>query len=71
MPLVLALSAIVPALLSMWYFWARDPYPEPPRVVVSIAGAYAGLHVLRMGRRLAQSGPSLMMARLPTAPRTC
>ena len=33
MPLVLALSAIVPALLLMWYFWARDAYPEPPRVV--------------------------------------
>ncbi len=49
MPLVLALSAIVPAQLSMWYFWARDPYPEPLLLVVSIAGAYAGLHVLRRG----------------------
>ncbi|MFQ5985253.1 MAG: PrsW family glutamic-type intramembrane protease [Alphaproteobacteria bacterium] len=33
MPVVLALSAVVPALLLMWYFWSRDAYPEPPRVV--------------------------------------
>ena len=33
MPIVMALSAVVPALLLMWYFWARDAYPEPPRVV--------------------------------------
>ncbi len=33
MTVILALSAVVPALLLMWYFWARDAYPEPPRVV--------------------------------------
>lgn len=33
MPIVLVISAVVPALLLMWYFRARDAYPEPPRVV--------------------------------------
>lgn len=33
MTLVLALSAVAPALLLMWYFWARDAYPEPARVL--------------------------------------
>ena len=31
--LLLLLAAVVPALLLMWYFHARDAYPEPPRVV--------------------------------------
>jgi RsiW-degrading membrane proteinase PrsW (M82 family) len=30
---ILAGSAIVPALLLMWYFHARDVFPEPPRVL--------------------------------------
>ncbi|MFO1349712.1 MAG: PrsW family glutamic-type intramembrane protease [Gammaproteobacteria bacterium] len=33
MTLILALAAVVPALLVMWYVHARDAYPEPPRVV--------------------------------------
>ena len=32
-PLFLLLAAVVPALLLMWYFHARDAYPEPPKVV--------------------------------------
>ena len=38
MPVILALSAVVPALLLMWYFWRRDIYPEPPRVVWATFG---------------------------------
>ena len=38
MTVILALSAVVPALLLMWYFWARDAYPEPPRVVWATFG---------------------------------
>lgn len=35
MPLaqILMVSAVVPSLLMLWYFRARDAYPEPPRVV--------------------------------------
>ena len=36
--MVLAASAVVPALLCMWYFWARDIYPEPGRVVWTTFG---------------------------------
>ncbi|MCP5113023.1 MAG: PrsW family intramembrane metalloprotease, partial [bacterium] len=28
-----AVSAVVPSLLLMWYFHVRDTFPEPPRVV--------------------------------------
>lgn len=38
MAIVLATSAVVPALLCMWYFWARDIYPEPGRVVWTTFG---------------------------------
>ena len=38
MAVVLVLSAVVPALLLMWYFWTRDAYPEPPRVVWTTFG---------------------------------
>ena len=38
MAIVLAASAVVPALLCMWYFWARDIYPEPGRVVWTTFG---------------------------------
>lgn len=31
--LLLLVAAVVPALLLMWYFHARDAYPEPPKVV--------------------------------------
>src|SRR6185503_12965655 len=30
---VLAVSAVVPSLLQVWYFHRRDLYPEPGRVV--------------------------------------
>ena len=35
MTAMLALSSVVPALLLMWCFWARDVYREPPPVVWS------------------------------------
>lgn len=31
--LLLLVAAVAPALLLMWYFHARDAYPEPPKVV--------------------------------------
>ena len=31
--LLLLAAAVAPALLLMWYFHARDAYPEPPKVV--------------------------------------
>ncbi len=36
--LVLAVSAVVPSLLLMWYFHARDLFPEPARVLWSVFG---------------------------------
>ena len=36
--LVTAVSAIVPSLLLIWYFWARDAQPEPGRVLVATFG---------------------------------
>lgn len=33
-----AVSAIVPSLLLMWYFHARDVYPEPPKVLWATFG---------------------------------
>ena len=35
---LLVLSAVAPALLLLWYFHARDVYPEPPRVVWATFG---------------------------------
>jgi len=35
---VLAVSAIVPSLLLVWYFHARDAFPEPPRVLWTTFG---------------------------------
>lgn len=35
---IAAVSAIVPSLLIMWYFHARDVYPEPPRVLWATFG---------------------------------
>ena len=35
---LLAVSAIVPSLLLVWYFHARDVYPEPPRVLWTTFG---------------------------------
>lgn len=37
MPLaqILIVSAVVPSLLLLWYFRARDAHPEPPRVVLA------------------------------------
>lgn len=32
-PALVAGAAIVPSLLLLWFFYARDDYPEPPRVV--------------------------------------
>ena len=34
----IALSAITPSLLLMWYFHSRDIYPEPPRVLWTTFG---------------------------------
>ncbi|MFQ5527105.1 MAG: PrsW family glutamic-type intramembrane protease [Thermoanaerobaculia bacterium] len=34
----LALSAVVPSLLLMWYFHARDIFPEPPRALWAVFG---------------------------------
>jgi hypothetical protein len=31
--LLLAVSAVVPPLLLMWFFHSRDVFPEPPRVL--------------------------------------
>lgn len=36
--LVTAVSAIVPSLLLIWYFWARDAQPEPGRVLAATFG---------------------------------
>jgi RsiW-degrading membrane proteinase PrsW (M82 family) len=33
MMLIMALAAITPALLVIWYMHSRDAYPEPPRLV--------------------------------------
>jgi protease PrsW len=33
-----AVSAIVPSLLLIWYFWGRDVSPEPPRVLWATFG---------------------------------
>jgi hypothetical protein len=33
MAIALVLSAVVPSLLLLWYFYSRDICPEPPRVV--------------------------------------
>lgn len=35
---LLAVSAVVPSLLLVWYFHARDLYPEPPRVIWTTFG---------------------------------
>lgn len=35
---LLAVSAIVPSALLVWYFHARDVYPEPPRVLWTTFG---------------------------------
>ena len=34
----LAVSAVVPSLLLMWFFHARDVYPEPPRMLWTVFG---------------------------------
>jgi hypothetical protein len=31
----LTFSAVLPSLLLLWYFYSRDKYPEPPRVVAT------------------------------------
>lgn len=36
--LITAVSAIVPSLLLVWYFWARDVNPEPGRVLWATFG---------------------------------
>lgn len=36
--LFLAVSAVVPSLLLMWYFHRRDVFPEPPRVLWATFG---------------------------------
>ncbi len=50
MTVILALSAVVPALLLMWYFGARDAYPEPPRVVWTTfaLGVFSTVPVVRV-----------------------
>ena len=35
---LLAVSAVVPSALLVWYFHARDVYPEPPRVLWTTFG---------------------------------
>lgn len=35
MSAALTFSAVFPSLLLLWYFYSRDKYPEPPRVVVT------------------------------------
>ncbi|MEM7582335.1 MAG: PrsW family glutamic-type intramembrane protease [Acidobacteriota bacterium] len=35
---LLAVSAIAPSLLLVWFFYARDAYPEPPRVLWTTFG---------------------------------
>jgi RsiW-degrading membrane proteinase PrsW (M82 family) len=35
---LLAVSAVVPSALLVWYFHARDAYPEPPRVLWTTFG---------------------------------
>jgi RsiW-degrading membrane proteinase PrsW (M82 family) len=36
--LVTAVSAVVPSILLIWYFWARDLQPEPARVLAATFG---------------------------------
>ena len=35
MSAALTFSAVFPSLLLLWYFYSRDKYPEPPRVVIT------------------------------------
>jgi RsiW-degrading membrane proteinase PrsW (M82 family) len=35
MTAALTFSAVLPSLLLLWYFYSRDKYPEPPRVVAT------------------------------------
>jgi RsiW-degrading membrane proteinase PrsW (M82 family) len=36
--LITAVSAVIPSLLLIWYFWARDAQPEPGRVLWATFG---------------------------------
>jgi RsiW-degrading membrane proteinase PrsW (M82 family) len=40
--LLTAASAVVPSLLLIWYFWARDLQPEPGRVLAATFGLGVG-----------------------------
>ncbi len=60
-PLVMAL---VPSLLLMWYFHARDAYPEPPRVL----WATFGLGVLSIIPTLVFALPTIFLLREIPAP---
>lgn len=35
MTVALMFSAVLPSVLLLWYFYSRDKYPEPPRVVAT------------------------------------
>ena len=42
MLLVTAASAVIPSILLIWYFWARDLQPEPGRVLAATFGLGVG-----------------------------
>ena len=48
---LLAVSAVVPSALLVWYFHARDVYPEPPRVLWTTfgLGVFTVLPILFIG----------------------
>ncbi len=55
---LLATSAIAPSLLLVWFFYARDAFPEPPKVLWTTFG----LGVLIVAPVLVFAWPSYMMA---------
>ncbi|MBP1656117.1 MAG: hypothetical protein H6Q31_718 [Bacteroidetes bacterium] len=69
---LLAVSAIVPSALLVWYFHARDVYPEPPRVLWTTfgIGVLSVLPVLAIGLPLQAATSSIsdpLMASLLSA----
>jgi RsiW-degrading membrane proteinase PrsW (M82 family) len=58
---LLAVSALVPSALLVWYFHARDVYPEPPRVLWTTfsLGVLSVIPVLVMGYPFYEAASSL------------
>lgn len=58
---LLAVSALVPSALLVWYFHARDVYPEPPRVLWTTfsLGVFSVIPVLAIGYPLQAAASSL------------